>query len=535
MTWKIFNTAAGISLLIFIAGCGSGRRSLTPDFSEKSRLSEPGALIIEKIHTEPVSSPELAETADSLINSGNYREALRIYKNLPDDIRSIPGIIYNKAICLEETGDTVNAVKNYKKAYKLDSSFENAAFNAGRLLFLKNKYQEAYQAFWNAAHKKNPAVLRTLLKSAYYSAAELYDKGNFKASEKYIDTLLSLDRESVFLSGALYLKALILHKHYGEKTAALSLLRRVINIEEKNLNDTYYKAEAYYMQAYILSEPFFENGKKVDEAGLKELESAVKVLKKCAALKTERIPGALALMVKIRIIQTGFNNTSVKKPAITVSDSPADYAEKRGNLMHRQRLLISAFFDAELLARVSDSSYQSLKNPGQTFRKRLIKNSMLLLHIDTVFAAKTEKPQSTLEKLIFDDKLDQLIFSVSLRLAETFSESRLPAPDEVLIHLEERKIIQIRRLIKRLDSAAVLPEEEALHAVDIFIEEFEKLKKYSLLLNSIYDKSEADKNREYVIKTTGLLKEVKEKALKIYEKYSEDFRHEDIPSAPGQT
>jgi Flp pilus assembly protein TadD len=201
---------------------------------------------------------ELLDRASAKADSGLHHEALTIYNELIESYPSYIYAYYNRALSYQETGDTLRAIRDYKKYLSKKRFDSDAHANIAQLYFLTD--DDEYKKHINKAvfYSKRDLTYRRYRGFLYY-----YIGNDKKAIKDFNKVIRKLGGRAYFVdeedSGAYirdnclfayYYKSLInynndnyiealknvnLALNYGQDDADLYYLRAVINLElEKN-------------------------------------------------------------------------------------------------------------------------------------------------------------------------------------------------------------------------------------------------------------------------------------------------------------
>jgi Tfp pilus assembly protein PilF len=96
-------------------------------------------------------------------------------------------LLFEQALAAEKKGDAKTALEKYKMALQIDQNFFDAWLNAGAIYTRQGRADKAIVCYQRALVSKND------VRAHYNLAVEYYKKGDFKASETALKSVLKLD------------------------------------------------------------------------------------------------------------------------------------------------------------------------------------------------------------------------------------------------------------------------------------------------------------------------------------------------------
>jgi len=91
----------------------------------------------------PTASPDLIDTARSLLDSGKYDEAIAKFNEAIAKNAGIFILYYNRGLAYEKKGDKTNAINDYLKATELKPDFMISLAALGKLYSKEGKFEKA--------------------------------------------------------------------------------------------------------------------------------------------------------------------------------------------------------------------------------------------------------------------------------------------------------------------------------------------------------------------------------------------------------
>jgi len=135
------------------------------------------------------------EKANEAYFKKNYETALVYYNRYLQSNNRIPKVLFNRGVCLLNTGQYVKAISDFQEALKLNASFSEAYYNIGLAYQRLGKYEEAIRNFEKKADRSES--LRRI--SECYRSMGIYSRANSyeeMAIAKEAENQLGLDLQA---------------------------------------------------------------------------------------------------------------------------------------------------------------------------------------------------------------------------------------------------------------------------------------------------------------------------------------------------
>ncbi|MEM6520865.1 MAG: tetratricopeptide repeat protein [Cyanobacteria bacterium P01_D01_bin.71] len=98
----------------------------------------------------------IAANAHTLLESGNYHQALQAFQNISDSDRTAEDWV-NHAVCLIHLGRSEEALQICDCALLVDADYPTAWLFKGVALHRLRRFSEAYECYRKASHKSTPS------------------------------------------------------------------------------------------------------------------------------------------------------------------------------------------------------------------------------------------------------------------------------------------------------------------------------------------------------------------------------------------
>ena len=128
-------------------------------------------------------SPKLYTTGKDFVASGNYDDAIAQFTKLIDEDPEYTEGYLARAYADEKSGNKKEAAQDYKRATVFETKDENIFYNAGRLYYELEKYEEAIPMLSTVLSLDKKNIKAYKLKMESYIALEKYDKALNESNE----------------------------------------------------------------------------------------------------------------------------------------------------------------------------------------------------------------------------------------------------------------------------------------------------------------------------------------------------------------